>query len=76
MSILFKVINDCLTERDGQSYDPVRIGGIIAFIVYNVVTVVHSFDHHHAFDPIAYSTGISILLGVISAGITYKYKQE
>ena len=74
-STLAKIFKDCFTEKNGD-YDPIRILGIIDFLVYNSVTVIHALNSHHPFDPIAYSTGMSILLGVISAGITFKYRHE
>jgi hypothetical protein len=73
---MIKIIKDCLTEKNGESYDIIRILGVISFIVYNVITIKHSLDHCVDFEEINYSIGLSIILGIISAGVTYKYSKE
>jgi len=57
-------------------FDPVRILGIISFIIYNFITLKHSLDHCVDFKEIDYSMGLAIILGVISAGVTFKYSKE
>lgn len=73
---MLKIIKDCLTEKNCENYDVIRILGTIAFFIYNTITIIHSLHHCTDFDPINYSTGLAILLGVISAGVTFKYSKE
>jgi hypothetical protein len=71
-----KLLKDCFTERDNCTYDIVRILGTIAFAVYNGIMITHSVQSCTSFDAISYASGTSILIGVISAGLTLKYKSE
>lgn len=71
-----KLINDILTEKDGVSVDPVRLCGLLGFIIYNIISVIQALKPQVNFDYVQYATGMSIILGVISAGITYKYSKE
>lgn len=73
---MLKIIKDCLTERNNETYDPVRICGLFGFLVYNSITIVHAINHCQTFDYIQYATGMSIIIGMISAGVTYKYTKE
>lgn len=74
-NLMNKFFTDILTEKDGETIDPVRLCGLIGFAIYNFISVLHSFLEPH-FDYIQYATGLSVIIGVISAGITYKYKHE
>lgn len=71
-----KFLNDILTEKDGVSIDPVRLCGLLGFVIYNIISIIQALKPQVNFDYIQYATGMSIIIGVISAGITYKYSQE
>jgi hypothetical protein len=73
---MLKIIKDCITERDNQTYDPVRIASLLGFLDYNIVATIHVLHHCANFDFIQYATGLSIIIGMISAGVTYKYIKE
>jgi hypothetical protein len=67
---------DCFTEKDGNFYCPVRIFGAIGFINYLVLSTLELHNHCRDFSLTDMATGISILLGVISAGISLKNKSD
>lgn len=71
-----KFFKDILTEKDNDSFDLTRLCVFVSFIVYNMVTLRHAIHDCNDFDPINYATGLSILIGVISAGMTLKYTKE
>ena len=74
--VMSKLFTDLLTEKDGETIDPVRFFGMIGFVIYNCISVWHSFLTSNEFSYVQYATGLSIIIGVISAGITFKYKNE
>ena len=76
LKIFRKVCHDIFSEKNCKHYDITRILGFFGFIVYNIITLIHSFHHCYDFDPINYSMGLSIILATISAGVTYKYMKE
>ncbi len=71
-----KLIKDCFTENDGKSYDPIRVWSSISMTVYLSLSVLELIRHAKDFSLTDMATGISILLGVMSAGITIKSKSE
>ena len=73
---MLKIIKDCLTEKNCENYDVIRILGTIAFFIYNTITIIHSLHHCYDFNPINYSTGLSIIIGTIGASVTYKSTKE
>ena len=73
--MISKFLNDIFTERDSKSFCPVRFCVIIGFVIYNFITIRHSWLCTQ-FDPVQYATGLSIIIGVVSAGMTLKYTRE
>lgn len=71
-----KLINDMITEKNGDDIDPVRVCGLLAFVIYNFISIVEVFKSSADFNYVQYSTGMAIILGAISAGITFKYTKE
>lgn len=79
---LKKLIHDCLTENDGQSYCPVRVlgmsfggGGGLTFLAATVYMVVK----HGTFDPGAFATafvGIMGGFGLLGGTIALKAKTD
>lgn len=79
---LKKLIKDCLTENDGQSYCPFRVAGALltstsipTFIGSTLYTV---FLNHH-FDYIAFGTAFGAMasgLSVLAAGVGFKAKTD
>lgn len=74
--MLRKMIMDCLTERDGEKFDVVRILGCFAFFSFHILAFIHIIVSPHDLNFLEIATGLSILLGIIAAGTTYKYSKE
>lgn len=71
-----KIINDCFTEKDGKTYDIVRIFGAFSLIILNLLATIHLFRNNHDFNFLEIASGMSLMLGTISAGVVYKYSKE
>lgn len=82
LASLKKLIHDCLTENDGQSYCPFRVGGfalsaggIPTFLGCVIWTTIKS-GH---FDAISYGTafgGMMAGLGVLAGGVAFKARTD
>jgi hypothetical protein len=69
------LIKDCLTGKDGESYDVGRllwILGVLAFIGLSI----YSLCNKGTFDPMNWGTGYGAILGGGGAGIGMKSKTE
>jgi len=69
------ILKDLVTEKDGESYCPARIGmlvGLMVFIALSIYAVLHGKD----FDPMQWGGGYGSLLGGGGAGIWAKGKAE
>jgi hypothetical protein len=75
-SMLAKVLHDILTEKNAETYCPIRILGIIAFFAYLFIAYTELIRHCVDFSLTDMATGISIILGVIAGGITMKSRSE
>lgn len=73
---LKQVFHDMFTEGNGQYYCPVRILGTASLIHYLILSHIELIRHGSDFSLTDMATGISILLGVISAGISLKNKTD
>lgn len=71
-----KIFKDCLTEKNGETYDVVRVLGAFSFICLNIMAVVHMYMNCHDLDFTELATGMSLMLGTIAAGVTFKYTKE
>lgn len=79
---LKKLIHDCLTENDGQSFCPFRVGGfalsatsIPTFIICSIMSV-HKTG---TFDAVAFGTGFAAMMGglaVLAGGVALKAKTD
>lgn len=73
---LKKVFNDCFTERDNRTFCPVRILGTAALLHYLTLSQLELLKHAKDFSLTDMATGVSILLGVLSASVSIKNKSE
>ena len=71
-----KLINDCLTEKNNKRYDIVRVIGSFGFFVYLLLAIIELYRSSSDFSLSNLATGMSMLLGVIAAGVTIKSKSE
>ena len=75
MHFLTALVNDCLTGKDGESYDVGRILwilGVLAFIALSVASILKT----GTFDPMNWGAGYGGLLAGGGAGIGLKSKTE
>lgn len=82
MGALVKLVKDCLTENDGQSYDPFRVGGaalstlgIPTFAAGGIMSIVKS----GTLDYVAFGTGFGAMmagLAVLAGGVAFKAKTD
>lgn len=76
-----KLIHDCLTENDGQSFCPFRVGGaglsatgIPTFIGASLWSVIHGH-----WDPVAYGTAFAAMMSgmaLLAGGVAFKARTD
>lgn len=76
LDTLKKILHDIFTEGNGIYYCPVRILGTAALFHYLILSHIELLKHAQDFSLTDMATGVSILLGVISAGISLKNKSD
>lgn len=72
---MVKLFKDCLTGKDNETYDIVRILLFLACIVYFTLSFVETFKGHD-FNPIEYGTGLGLLFAGGGGGIALKQRAE
>jgi hypothetical protein len=79
---LKKLVKDCLTENNGESYDVIRVvtalvgaSGLPTFIGLSIYSVVASTDHHFPMTEFGAAFGL-ILSGLCAAAIGVGQKQK
>jgi hypothetical protein len=75
-NMLKKLLFDILTESDNKTFCPIRVFGSIALIHYLVLATVEVIHHDANFNLSNVASGVSVLLGVISASISLKGKMD
>lgn len=76
LDLLSKIFKDCFTQSDNQTYCAVRILGAISLFHYLILSNIELVRACKDFSLIDMATGVSILIGVISAGISLKNKTD
>jgi hypothetical protein len=71
-----KILTDYFTERDGKSFCPVRLMAFIAFFWFLILSTIELKQNCRDFSLVDMASGISILIGIISAGIGIKNKSD
>lgn len=71
-----KILFDCFTERDNQTFDIVRILGCIAFFVYLILAIMEMKINCKDFQLKDMASGIAIILAVVATGVTLKNMSE
>lgn len=75
MSLLAKVIKDCTTSKDGESFEAGRILWIFGALAFLALSCYHVW-RNHAFDPLSFGTGYGGLIFGGGAGIGLKSNDE
>ena len=71
-----KILSDVFTQSDNKTFCPVRILGAISLFHYLILSNIELIRNCKDFSLTDMATGVSILLGVISAGISLKNKTD
>ena len=71
-----KLFRDLFTEKDNKTYDVVRVVGFFGFVMYLLLCFIELFHSCKDFNLLECAEGIAIILGVIGAGVTFKYTKE
>jgi hypothetical protein len=69
------LVSDCLTGKDGESYDVGRVLWIIGVLAF-IGLSIYGLYRGGAFDPLNWGTGYGAILGGGGAGIGMKSKTE
>lgn len=74
--MLRKIITDCFTERDNQTFDPVRILGTFGYFSFIGMGFYELIHHCRDFQLLELSGGIAMILGIFAGGVVVKSKTE
>jgi hypothetical protein len=74
--LVLKILNDMFTQSDNKTFCPVRILGTLSLFHYLFLSQMELIKHAGDFSLTDMATGISILLGVISASISLKNNSD
>lgn len=74
--MISKILYDIFTDKNNDQFCPIRIFSAIALIHYLILATIELHTHARDFSLTDMATGISILMGVISAGISLKNKSD
>lgn len=75
IKLIKQIIHDCLTGRDGITYDPARIYLAMAVNVFLAATIMDAM-HNIKFDPQAFGIGFGALLAGGGLGVSLKAGTE
>lgn len=75
IGIIKQIVHDCLTGKDGQTFDPARIYGAMAVNVF-LGNSVYAIYHGQAWNPVDFGTGFGLLLAAFGAAVAMKSKTE
>lgn len=76
MNIVSKIIKDCATGIDGVTYDPARLYGLLAVLVFFVLALVAVVGKDQPWDAQAYGIGFGTLLAGFGLGVGLKARTE
>lgn len=69
-------LNDLATTRDGVSFDPIRVGGMITGAVFLGLAIYHVVVLRQPFDALNFGSGAAALFAGMGAGIGMKRNDE
>lgn len=67
-SVVSKAFKDAITERDGESFDSIKVLGMALVVVFLGLSIA-SFVTGKAFDMMAYGTASGLVIGALGAAI-------
>lgn len=75
LNLIKQLIKDCLTGKDGVTYDPARVYLALAVNVFLGATILDAM-HSIKFDPQAFGIGFGALLAGGGLGVSLKAGTE
>lgn len=75
IGVIKQVIHDCATGIDGVTYDPARIYGGLAVIVY-LANSIYAVSKGQPWGAVDFGTGFGLLMTGIGAAIALKSNTE
>lgn len=74
---LFKrVVNDVVTEKDGQSFDIIKVLGGIGLLIYFGLSIYTVVLNPTTFNYMNWGTGFGLILGAIGGAVKMKETTE
>lgn len=74
--LISKILKDSITGIDGVTFDPARIYGLLAVLIFFVLAVVAVIVKNQPWDAQAYGIGFGALLAGFGLGVGLKSKTE
>lgn len=74
-ALIKRVIHDCLTGIDGVTYDPARVYGGMAVIVF-LANSMFALYRNQPWGPVDFGTGFGLLMAGFGAAVAIKAKTE
>ena len=71
MNLLKKILKQCFTEPNNETFCPVRAIAIAGALQYHGMALAH-YIQHQVFDPQGYAIGFGALLGGIGVALGLK----
>lgn len=75
ITLIQKVVKDCLTLANGSDYDIGRIAGAAGVIVFFGLAIA-DFLMNKKFDPQAFGMGFGLIIAGLGAALALKHKTE
>jgi heme A synthase len=63
-----QIVKDSLTEGDGETFDPIRVLGMLLVVVFIVLSVL-SWVFNRPFDMVAYGTGAGLTISALGMAV-------
>lgn len=75
-SELKKLVKDCLTGLDGQTYDPARVAGVFGIATFIGLAIYAVIYKGQPWDPQSFGLGFGGLVTGVGAGVLLKKSTE
>lgn len=75
IAIIKKVIHDCLTGVDGNTYDPARVYGGMAVNVF-LLNSMYAIYRGQPWGAVDFGTGFGLLMAGFGAAVAWKSQTE
>lgn len=74
--LLKRVVNDIVTEKDGQSFDIIKVVGVIGLLIYFGLSIYTVILNPSTFNYMNWGTGFGLILGAIGGAVKVKETTE